>query len=200
MMKSGDVLPAGFYERPTLDVTRNLLGKFLVRRREDGSEIAVAIAEVEAYDGIRDRACHASRGLTPRTEVLFGPPGHFYVYLCYGIHWLLNLVAGPEGYPAAVLVRGAGRLSGPGRLTKSLGIDGSHNRRAATGRDRLWVEDRGVRPEPREIIRTARIGVEYAGPVWAGKPYRFVWRPRAGIPWDESAAGERAAAGRTRAD
>lgn len=190
-MEPGDILPAKFYARSTLEVTRDLLGKFLVRRRADGSEIAVAIAEVEAYDGIQDQACHAHRGLTPRTEVLFGHPGHFYVYLCYGIHWLLNLVAGPKDYPAAVLVRGAGHLSGPGRLTKSLGIDGTHNRMATTVRDQLWVEDRGLIPDPREITRTARIGVDYAGPIWANMPYRFVWSPQAGIP-SETVSGEAA--------
>lgn len=169
------ILATDFYERPTLEVTRDLLGKYLVRRTPDGSETALPIREVEAYDGFDDLASHARRGLTPRTSVMYGPPGFFYVYLCYGIHWLLNVVTGPEDYPAAVLIRGAGMFSGPARLTKALGIDGGHNRTAATARGDLWIEDWGLLPPAGEISRTPRIGVAYAGPEWSVKPYRFVW-------------------------
>lgn len=174
------ILPADFYERPTLEVTRDLLGKFLVRRLEDGSETGLPIHEVEAYDGFDDRASHAHKGVTPRTAVMYGPPGFFYVYFCYGIHWLLNVVTGPENYPAAILIRGAGPLSGPARLTKALGVDGSHNRTAATGPGDLWIEDRGLSPPSTEISRTPRIGVGYAGPEWSVKPYRFVWTEMVG--------------------
>lgn len=169
------ILPPAFYDRPTLEVTRDLLGKFLVRRREDGTETALAIHEVEAYDGFDDKASHARRGVTPRTEVMYGPPGFFYVYFCYGIHWLLNVVTGPEKYPAAVLIRGAGEYSGPARLTKALAIDGTQNKTAATTGERLWIEDRGLLPPPGQITRTPRIGVAYAGPDWAARAYRFVW-------------------------
>lgn len=175
MEKSGKILPARFYDRPTLEVTRDLLGKYLVRRMDDGSEIAVRIHEVEAYDGFEDRASHAHRRETPRTSVMYGPPGFFYVYFCYGIHWLLNIVAGPERYPAAILIRGAGDFRGPARLTKALGVNGTHNKTAATARGELWVEDRGEAPSPGEIVRAPRVGIAYAGPEWAAKPYRFIW-------------------------
>lgn len=169
------ILPPEFYARPTLEVGRDLLGKFLVKRWGDGRETALAISEVEAYDGLEDRASHARRGLTPRTAVMFGPPGFFYIYLCYGMHWLLNVVTGPEAYPAAVLIRGAGTVSGPGRLTKFLGVDGGLNRKEATTGADLWIEDRGLWAKEADVSRTPRIGVAYAGAEWAAKPYRFLW-------------------------
>ena len=179
MIERNRPLPVEFYNRPTLEVARDLLGQSLVRRFEDGSRAEFPIHEVEAYDGFDDRASHASRGVTPRTSVMFGPPGFFYVYLCYGIHWLLNIVTGPEEYPAAILIRGAGVYSGPARLTKGLDIDGGFNRKCATGGSDLWLEDRGVRLADSEIERTPRVGVHYAGPEWAGKPYRFLWKEMA---------------------
>lgn len=169
------VLGAEFYDRPTLEVARGLLGKFLVRQPADGREIAVAIHETEAYDGFEDKASHAHRGVTPRNSVMYGPPGYFYVYICYGMHWLLNVVTGPNEFPAAVLIRGAGEYVGPARLTKNLSIDRAFNRQKATERKGLWIEDRGLRPRPKEIELTPRIGVNYAGPEWSRKHYRFVW-------------------------
>lgn len=170
-----DILETDFYDRPTLDVARELLGKFLVRRFEDGREVAVAIHETEAYDGFEDKASHAHRGVTPRNSVMYGPPGYFYVYICYGMHWLLNIVTGPRDYPAAVLIRGAGEYVGPARLTKNLSIGRPFNRLPAVERKDLWLEDRGLKPTPGEIELTPRIGVNYAGPDWSRKHYRFVW-------------------------
>lgn len=178
-MRNKAILPVEFYDRPTLAVTRDLIGKFLVRRFEDGSEVALPIHEAEAYDGFSDKASHAHRGVTPRTAVMYGPPGVFYVYFCYGIHWLLNVVTGPEEYPAAILIRGAGEYSGPARLTKALGVNGSHNRTPATAAEELWLENRGSEPPADAVTRAPRIGVDYAGPVWSAKPYRFVWEERA---------------------
>jgi DNA-3-methyladenine glycosylase len=175
VLSEGRVLARAFYNRPTLAVAEDLLGKFLVRQSENGQQMAVPIHEVEAYDGFEDRASHAHRGVTPRNEVMYGPPGFFYVYFCYGIHWLLNVVAGAEEYPAAVLIRGAGPYVGPARLTKGLEITGAFNRTSAAARDSLWIEDRGITPPREEVERTPRIGVDYAGPEWAAKPYRFVW-------------------------
>lgn len=175
ILREGEILGAGFYDRPTLEVAEDLLGKFLVRRLEDGRVVSLPIHEVEAYDGFEDRASHAARGRTPRNAVMFGPPGYFYVYLCYGIHWLLNIVAGPEDFPAAVLIRGAGPYVGPARLTKGLEVDRSFNLRSAVEGESLWVEDRGLVPPSDEVERTPRIGVDYAGPEWAGKLYRMVW-------------------------
>lgn len=178
-MEKKRVLQSDFYDRPTLSVARDLLGKSLVRRFEDGSQKELSIHEVEAYDGFDDRASHASRGKTLRTSVMFGPPGFYYVYLCYGIHWLLNIVTGPEEFPAAILLRGAGSFSGPARLTKGIGIDGAYNRKDATGGSDLWLEDRGIHLTEAEVERGPRIGVSYAGPEWAGKPYRFLWKEMA---------------------
>ena len=134
------------------------------------------ITEVEAYDGERDMACHARNGRTARNAVMYAPGGVWYVYLCYGVHELLNLVTGPRGYPAAVLIRGVDRASGPGRLTRALRIDRRLNGTPASPEGGLWIEDRGVRVPRGAIQTTPRIGVDYAGPVWARKPWRFVLR------------------------
>lgn len=153
---------------------RWLLGKYLVRRRPDGSVDAHLITEVEAYHGERDLACHARAGRTGRTEVLYAAAGVWYVYLCYGIHEMLNLVVGPAGWPAAVLIRGVAGLHGPGRVTKRLAIDRRLNRAPATPASGLWLEDRGVRVPRASVTATARVGVDYAGEIWAKKPWRFV--------------------------
>lgn len=166
------VLDASFFERSAPVVALELLGKYLVCRA-GMSEHAHLITEVEAYEGHDDRASHASKGKTPRTAVMFGPPGHWYVYLVYGMHEMLNVVTGPTGHPGAVLIRGVEGIEGPGRVTKRLGIDRRLNTLPATKKAGLWIEDRGVRIAPRKIQKTPRIGVAYAGE-WAHKPWRFV--------------------------
>lgn len=171
------ILPASFFERRSLKVAKDLLGKYLVRR-VGGKTTAHMITEVEAYIGPHDLACHAAKGLTPRTKVMFGPPGNFYVYFTYGMHWMLNIVTDKKGYPAAVLIRGLEDVSGPARLTKKLGITGALNGAPAKRASGLWVEDRGVLIPPRRIRRTPRIGVDYAGEEWAQKPYRFLLSAR----------------------
>lgn len=160
-----------FYARSSLDVAPDLLGKFLVTETHAGM-----VTEVEAYDGPDDQACHGRFGRTKRTEVMFGPPGYFYVYLIYGMYFMLNVVTDREGYPSAVLIRGTTDIDGPGRLTKGYGIDGSFNGKSITKPSGLWIEERGVHVPSNAIERTPRIGVAYAG-AWAQKPYRFVWRP-----------------------
>jgi DNA-3-methyladenine glycosylase len=162
-----------FFRRPALRVARELVGKVLVRRHADGRLEAAVIHETEAYVGPHDKACHAAKGLTPRTAVMFGPAGVWYVYFVYGIHWMLNVVTGEEGFPAAVLLRGAGRWVGPARLTKGLAIDKDFNGQPASAASGLWIEDRGIALPRGAVRRTPRIGVEYAGE-WAAKPYRFV--------------------------
>ena len=162
------MLDAAFFRRPVLTVAEELIGKHLVVRGASHM-----ITEVEAYDGPQDLACHASRGRTKRTEPMFGPSGHWYVYLCYGMYWMLNIVTGEEGYPAAVLIRGIRGHCGPGKLTRALGINGQFNALPAIRSTGLWVEDRGERIDVERIRRTPRIGVAYAGE-WAAKPYRFV--------------------------
>jgi DNA-3-methyladenine glycosylase len=204
------MLSEKFFVRPALTVARGLLGKFLVRKikiplsrgvaapRGRGvlsgykDEAAVMITEVEAYDGPRDRASHASRGKTPRNAVMFGKGGYFYVYLCYGMYEMLNIVTGPEDYPAAILLRGAiikspllrgvaeGRgvlnlnLDGPGKLTRFLKVGRNFNKKSAGIKTGLWFEDRGVKITDKMIKRTPRVGVAYAGSVWSKKKYRFL--------------------------
>lgn len=170
------ILAADFYQRPALQVARDLLGKCLVRRDAQGRLHAAMIHETEAYVGPHDRACHAAKGHTPRTSVMFGPAGIWYVYFVYGIHWMLNVVTGDEGYPAAVLLRGAGDWLGPARLTKGLAIDKQFNGQPAAESSGLWIEDHGIRLPRSAVRRTPRIGVDYAG-TWAAKPYRFVVPP-----------------------
>lgn len=160
-------------ERGAVRHARGLLGKYLVRSGEGGTT-AHMITEVEAYDGEHDLACHARAGRTARTEVLYAASGVWYVYLCYGIHEMLNLVVGPEDWPSAVLIRGVEGIPGPGRVTKRLGIDRKLNCRLAGEESGLWIEDRGVRVPRSAVTATPRIGVDYAGPIWAGKPWRFV--------------------------
>lgn len=161
-----------FFDRPTLAVARELLGMYLVRKIGK-KEIALMITETEAYDGFQDKASHASRGQTPRNTPMFGKPGTIYVYFTYGIHWMINIVCGKESYPAAVLIRGAGDIVGPARLTKALSIDKSLNGLPLGKKTGLWIENRGVSVPKKRIQRTPRIGVEYAG-AWAKKPWRFV--------------------------
>jgi DNA-3-methyladenine glycosylase len=170
-------LPLDFYRRPALDVAPDLLGRELCRRIPGGSVLRGRIVEVEAYDGPRDRASHAFRGPTLRNAPMFREGGIAYVYLIYGMHHCLNVVTGDEGYPAAILLRGAEppredrSASGPGRLTRAFEVD-----RALDGRPLveppLWLEP--GRPAPAaQIRRTARIGVDYAG-AWARRRYRFI--------------------------
>jgi DNA-3-methyladenine glycosylase len=141
-----------------------------VRQKKD-QVIKMTINETEAYDGEEDLACHASKGKTPRNQVMYGEPGVIYLYLCYGMHWLLNIVCEKKGYPAAVLLRGTLEVNGPGRLTKKLGIDGQLNRKRAVYSNGLWFEQGDL--VKKEIQTGPRIGVNYAGEYWAKKPYRF---------------------------
>jgi DNA-3-methyladenine glycosylase len=135
------------------------------------------ITEVEAYHGESDLACHASKGHTTRTDVMYKPGGRWYVYLCYGVHEMLNVVTGPQGHPAAVLIRGLDTVSGPGRLTKRLNITRALNDQPVQPATGLYLEDNGL-VLPRGCIKSGpRIGVDYAGPVWSAKPWRFWLEP-----------------------
>jgi DNA-3-methyladenine glycosylase len=137
------------------------------------------ICEVEAYDGERDLACHARNGRTKRTEVMYRAGGVWYVYLCYGVHEMLNVVTGPAGHPAAVLIRGVVGISGPGRLTKKMKIGRALNGAPAARGSGLHLEDHGLKVPRRLIVAGPRVGVAYAGPVWARKPWRFRFDPAA---------------------
>jgi DNA-3-methyladenine glycosylase len=172
MEHSSRPLARAFFDRPADRVARELLGSRLVIRGPDGRVTRHLVCETEAYLGAHDLACHGSRGMTARNAVMFGPAGVWYVYLCYGMHWMLNVVTGPEGVPAAVLMRGVGGHVGPGRLTRALGIDKRFDGLPAAGSTGLWLEP-GRPVPPRQIRRTPRIGVGYAG-VWAERHLRFV--------------------------
>ena len=161
----------------TVVLARWLLGKVLAVTDSDGRARRVRICETEAYHGESDLACHAAKGRTARTEVMFAAGGVWYVYLCYGVHEMLNLVTGPSGQPSAILIRGVEGIVGPGRVTRALGIDRRFNARAADEATGLWLEDDGFAVPRRAITATPRIGVAYAGPVWAAKPWRFFYTP-----------------------
>jgi len=162
-------LPPDFFLRDVLEVAPDLLGKVLVRRFEDGRIERYQIVETEAYRGVEDVACHASKGRTPRTEVMFMEGGTVYVYLIYGMYWLLNLVTGNEGDASAVLIRGIEGCSGPGRVGRKLQLDKSFYGESLIRSTRIWVED----AEPVAEIKTSkRIGIGYAGE-WANKLWRF---------------------------
>ena len=166
------ILDQKFFNRSTILIAKNLLGKFLVRR-VDGKTVARMITEVEAYDGFHDRGSHASRGRTRRNAPMFGPAGYWYVYFTYGMHWMLNIVTREEGYPAAVLIRGIEGVSGPARLTKFLKIDKNLNNFPAVRKTGLWIEDRGIKISPRSIRSGPRVGINYAGEYWKRRKCRF---------------------------
>jgi DNA-3-methyladenine glycosylase len=181
--------------RPTR-VARFFLGKFLCVQAEEGYAEGM-IVETEAYSGPQDKASHAfGNRRTARTEIMFAPGGAAYVYFCYGMHRMFNIVTGPQDSPQAVLVRAvritAGHdvvrqrrkgiakkdwASGPGRVCSALGIEMRHNRHDLLVSEAIWIENRGVKVPSREVKRTPRIGVDYAGK-WALKPWRFVWEKR----------------------
>jgi len=179
-----------FYEQSTIDVARQLLGKYLVRKHPDGLTVG-RIVETEAYVGPEDKACHASRGRTKRTEIMFGPAGHAYVYFIYGFYHCLNIVTESKNFPAAVLIRAVEPLegvdlmkkrrrtekthnlaSGPGKLCQAFAIDRSLSGANVCGK-LLYVEDPGE-PAPK-ILAKPRVGVDYAGK-WKHKPWRFLIR------------------------
>ncbi|MEK9155000.1 MAG: DNA-3-methyladenine glycosylase [Patescibacteria group bacterium] len=166
------ILPQKFFNQPALKIAEFLLGKFLVRKYK-GKEITLMITEVEAYDGFEDRASHAAHGKTERNKIMFEKGGKWYVYFTYGMHWMLNIVVGPKDYPAAILIRGAGDINGPAKLTKHLKINKKFNGLKADRKCGLWIEDRGIKISKSKIANLKRVGVEYAG-AWARKPYRFM--------------------------
>ena len=168
------ILSSKFYSRNTIEVAQNLLGCFLVRKYR-GKIIRGMITEVEAYVGEDDLACHASRGKTPRTEIMYGRPGFAYVYMIYGMYFCLNIVTEKEGFPAAVLIRGAtvGNsistdrsslrvLDGPGKLCRFLKIDKKLNGWDLTKGEKLWLEPRDPKYKFPEIEKSERIGIDYA--------------------------------------
>jgi len=186
------ILPRQFYDRDTLTVARQLLGKRLVHI-EHGQRLSGIITETEAYCGEQDLGCHAKAGLTPRTAPMYGPPGFSYVYFTYGNHWMFCAVTRPKGEPEAVLVRGIlpvegievigdrrGKqprrhwTDGPGKLTQALGIDGQHNKLDLTSaQSEIFIED-GIEVPDEWVSTGPRIGLFTVPEPWKSKPWRFL--------------------------
>ena len=154
-------LGSDFFAKNTLGVARNLLGKFLCRRLASGEIISAMITETEAYKGFKDKASHAYKGRTKRTEVMFDEAGTIYIYLIYGMYYCLNIVTERKDYPAAVLIRGVEGVNGPGRLCRHFKIDKKLNTQKL-GQE-LWMEDRGDKISRSKIKISKRIGIDYAG-------------------------------------
>lgn len=169
MMKK---LEKHFYAQNAVDLAVNLLGKTLVRVFEDGRKMHYKITATEAYCGSEDKACHASKGRTARTEVMFHEGGKIYVYLIYGIHWLFNVVAGEENNPQAVLICGIDNIKGSGRVGRELKIDKSFYGDDLTTSERIWIEESLDKPT---YVATTRVGIDYAGK-WKDKLWRFETR------------------------
>ncbi len=169
-MNTWTELPAGFYQQDCLELAPALVGKYLARRLPDGTVARLRITETEAYRGEEDTACHAHKGRTPRTEPLYGPPGRYYIYLCYGIHWLLNVVSGAEGQPQGVLIRACEGFPGPGRLTRRLGITGTLNGAPCAENPELWLETDG---SVCAVSTDTRVGIAYAAPEDQARLWRF---------------------------
>lgn len=164
-------LTESFYHRDCLEVAPDLVGKLLMRRLPDGTILQERIAETEAYRGQEDLACHASKGRTPRTELLYRESGVIYVYLCYGMHWMLNIVTGHVDEPQAVLIRAcADGAGGPGKLTKRLQIDKAFNDGDITACPELWIEDDGLRFA---LETDTRVGIGYAAPEDQARLWRW---------------------------
>lgn len=183
-----NILPRDFYNRPTLTVARELIGARLVRIL-DGVKLVGLITETEAYISQKDLACHARAGLTPRTQVMYGEPGHAYVYFTYGNHWMLNVVTEREGFPAAVLIRAiqpiegvevmSGRRNGrdtfgPGKLCQAMGIGRSENGVDLTETSSgLWIEA-GIQVPNKVVTKGPRVGLNSTPEPWLSKPWRFL--------------------------
>ena len=156
-----------FYHRPCLEVARDLVGKVIVF-----GDQRLRISETEAYCGESDTACHAHKGRTKRTQTMYREAGTLYIYLCYGMHWLMNIVTGEENQPEAVLIRACCEAPGPGRLTKAMGITGALNEQSICG-DTIWLEDDGFACK---VITDKRVGIGYASQEDQEKPWRFIMK------------------------
>ena len=183
-----------FYNRSTLKVAKELLGKVLARQTPQG-KISGIITETEAYCGPRDLASHASRGKTERTKTMFGLAGHLYIYLIYGMYYCLNIVTEKENYPAAVLIRSIQPIEGinlmkkyrpkvkkenladgPGKLCLAFNLSKKQNSLDICNSKEIWVEENRDKIKLSQIIATPRVGVDYAGPYWSKKKWRFLMK------------------------
>lgn len=177
------ILTRSFYTKPTLEVAKKLLGKYIIRRidgkpRRKASFLRGRITEVEAYIGPQDKASHAYGGkITPCNQAEYLIGGHIYIYLVYGMYWQMNISTYKEGKPECVLIRGldSGNITnGPGKVCRYLKLDKSFYAEDLTKSKKIWLEDRGERIKTSQIAATARIGIDYAGPYWSRRKWRFV--------------------------
>ncbi len=164
-------LKLDFFTKDVLELAPSLLGKFIVIPDQNGFT-RFMITEVEAYRGEEDLACHASKGRTQRTEIMYHRGGHIYVYLIYGMYWMLNVVASQENNPQAVLIRGVSNCLGPGKVGKLLGINKSFYGEDLTSSKRIWIESNDAFKT--NFTCSPRIGIDYAGEYWKNKPWRFL--------------------------
>lgn len=166
-------LSRSFFRQDVLKVAPELLGKHLVVNHNTKGKAIYTITETEAYRGRDDLACHASKGRTARTEVMFGDGGHIYMYLIYGMYWMMNVVTSVKEVPQAVLLRGLLEVSGPGRLTRLIRVDGGYNGEDLVSSPRIGI----YKSENRKVVAhstSPRIGIDYAGEPWKSLPWRFV--------------------------
>ena len=170
------VLPQEYFKRPATELAPALLYKLLCRRLPDGTVLRRRIVETECYFGEEDTACHAHKGRTPRTDTLYQQGGIAYVYLCYGIHSLLNVVTGERDHPEAVLIRGVEDAVGPGRVTKAMGITCAENRLPLLPENGLWLEDDGTLAPP--YTASPRVGIDYAAEYDRKRPWRYCIKPK----------------------
>lgn len=168
------ILDTSYYRKSAVLLAPDLLGKLLCVRRSapDGTDeiVRARITETECYFGEEDTACHAHRGRTPRTDVLYSEGGVAYVYLCYGMYDLLNIVTGQADHPEAVLIRGIEGADGPGRTTRRLKITRAHNRLPLEPSSGIWLEDDGAKPD---FTSLPRVGIDYASPEDRARLWRF---------------------------
>ena len=164
------ILSKEYFLAPATELAPDLLGKLLCRKIK-GETIKLRILETECYFGEEDTACHAHKGRTPRTDIMYEAGGNAYIYLCYGIHSLLNITTGEEGHPEAVLIRAVEGSVGPGRLTKRLSIDRTLNRAPLTEESGLWIEDDGTHPD---FAAAPRVGIDYASGEDRNRLWRFI--------------------------
>ena len=164
------ILTPEFFNRDALEVAPKLVGKLIVREI-DGERVELRISEVEVYRGEDDTACHAHKGRTKRTEVMYGEAGRYYVYLCYGMHYLLNIVTGNVDEPQAILIRATVEADGPGKLTKKLQIDKELNGAKAEKESNLWFEDDGKKFN---YYKDKRVGIAYASKRDQNRLWRYI--------------------------
>lgn len=162
-----------FYQQNAVAVAEKLLGKILVRTFDDGTVVRYVITETEAYLGEEDKACHASKGRTQRTEIMYAEGGRAYVYLIYGMYWMLNVVTGAENHPQAVLIRGIDNVIGSGKVGRELKIDKSFYGESLLNSMRIWIENA---PDETNFVTASRVGIDYAGEEWRDKLWRFSLR------------------------